>query len=152
MTATATPPTQGFTPEVHWGRVDGQLKPYSRDPDGNIVLLTWAPMPGSQKGFMECAIQEVCYAGTRGPGKTDALLMSFAQHIGKWGKDWRGIIFRRTYPELEDIIGKADKWFTEIFPEATYNKGKHFWEWPTGERLYFGHMRVPDRLQQVPRT
>ena len=143
MTAAATPPTQGFTPEVHWGRVDGQLKPYSRDPDGNIVLLTWAPMPGSQKGFMECAIQEVCYAGTRGPGKTDALLMSFAQHIGKWGKDWRGIIFRRTYPELEDIIGKADKWFTEIFPEATYNKGKHFWEWPTGERLYFGHMRVP---------
>jgi hypothetical protein len=143
MTATATQPTQSFTPEVHWGRVDGQLRPYSRDPDGNIVLLTWAPMPGSQKGFMECAIQEVCYAGTRGPGKTDALLMSFAQHIGKWGKDWRGIIFRRTYPELEDIIGKADKWFTEIFPEATYNKGKHFWEWPTGERLYFGHMRVP---------
>jgi hypothetical protein len=140
MTATATQP---FTPQVHWGRIDGQLKPYSRDPDGNIVLLTWAPMPGSQKGFLECSVQEVLYAGSRGPGKTDALLMSFAQHIGKWGKDWRGIIFRRTYPELEDIIGKADKWFSEIFPDATYNKGKHFWEWPGGERLYFGHIRVP---------
>jgi hypothetical protein len=143
MTATATPPTQGFTPEVHWGRFDGQLKPYSRDPEGNIVLLTWAPMPGSQTAFLECSVQEVLYCGSRGPGKTDALLMSFAQHIGKWGKDWRGIIFRRTYPELEDVIGKADKWFSEIFPDATYNKGKHFWEWPGGERLYFGHIRVP---------
>jgi len=130
-------------PKTLWGRIDGQIRPYVRDEEGRIHVLTWAPMPGSQKSFMECSVQEVCYAGTRGPGKTDALLMSFAQHIGKWGKDWRGIIFRRTYPELEDIIGKADKWFSEIFPEATYNKGKHFWEWPTGERLYFGHMRVP---------
>lgn len=140
MNATAE---QTFTPQVHWGRFDGQLKPYSRDPDGRIVLLTWAPMPGSQEAFLNCNVQEVLYAGSRGPGKTDALLMSFAQHIGKWGKDWRGIIFRRTYPELEDVIGKADKWFSEIFPEATYNKGKHFWEWPGGERLYFGHIRVP---------
>lgn len=130
-------------PKTMWGRIDGQIKPYVRDEQGKIHVLTWAAMPGSQEGFMQCSVQEVLYAGTRGPGKTDALLMSFAQHIGKWGKDWRGILFRRTYPELEDVIGKADKWFTEIFPEAAYNKGKHFWEWPEGERLYFAHMRVP---------
>ena len=145
MPATASPNefTSPSATSIQWGRVDGQLKPYVTDDTGHITILTWAAMPGSQEAFLNCPVQEVCYCGSRGPGKTDALLMSFAQHIGKWGKDWRGIIFRRTYPELEDIIGKADKWFTEIFPEATYNKGKHFWEWPTGERLYFGHIRVP---------
>ena len=76
---------------------------------------------------------------------TDALLMSFAQHIGKWGKEWSGIIFRRTFPELEDIRSKANKWFPLIFGDAAkYNKQDHMWRWDSGERLRFAHMMTPD--------
>lgn len=88
---------------------------------------------------------EVLYEGTRGPGKTDALLMDFAQEVGKgWGADWRGVLFRRTFPELSDVIAKSLRWFKLIWPRAEYNKADHTWTWPTGEQLLFRHMSKPE--------
>ena len=73
-------------------------------PQVNGVDVIWAPLPGSQEMFLSCPLFEVLFHGTRGPGKTDALLMAFAQHVGKGhGKAWRGIIFRQTYPQLADV-------------------------------------------------
>jgi hypothetical protein len=64
--------------------------------------------------------------------------MDFAQHVGQgWGAEWRGVIFRRTFPELSDIIVKTKKWFPQIWPGATYNHTDHYWRWPTGETLLF---------------
>jgi hypothetical protein len=66
---------------------------------------------------------EVLYEGTRGPGKTDALLMDFAQHVGKGlRREWRGILFRQTFPELSDVVNKSKKWFPRIWPKATFNE------------------------------
>ena len=45
--------------------------------------VAWKPHPGSQVRFLSCPVFECLYEGTRGPGKTDALLMSFAQFVGK---------------------------------------------------------------------
>lgn len=103
--------------------------------------VVWAPQAGSQVAFLECPMPEVLYHGTRGPGKTDALLMSFAQHVGKgYGAAWRGILFRQTYKQLEDVVAKSQKWFPQIFPEARFNRGSMRWEWPSGEVLLFRHM------------
>jgi hypothetical protein len=67
--------------------------------------------------------------------------MDFAQDVGKgWGADWRGVLFRRTFPELSDVIAKSQKWFSQIFPRASYNKADHTWTWPDGEQLLFRHM------------
>ncbi len=108
--------------------------------------VAWAPQEGSQTAFMSCPIFECLYHGTRGPGKTDALIMAFAQHVGRGhGAAWRGVIFRRTYPELGDVVAKTLKRFTRIFPEATFNRSKMIWEWPSGEALLLRHMmRVED--------
>ncbi|HKW13333.1 MAG TPA: terminase, partial [Candidatus Krumholzibacteria bacterium] len=76
------------------------------------------------------------YEGTRGPGKTDALLMDFARDIGRGlGVDWRGVLFRRTYLELGDVIEKSKKWFPRIFAGAQYNETEHFWRFRDGEAL-----------------
>lgn len=101
--------------------------------------VAWAPQAGSQVIFLTCPIFEVLYHSGRGAGKTDSLLMDFAQHVGKgFGVEWRGIIFRKTFPDLEDIINKSLKWFPLIFGEScTYNQTKHVWTWNTGEKLYF---------------
>lgn len=109
------------------------------------VRVVWAPQEGSQVDVLQCPMFEVLYHGTRGPGKTDALLMSFAQHVDKgYGASWRGIIFRRTYPELADVVAKSEKWFRQIFPEAKFNRAPRMaWEWPTGESLLFRHMLRP---------
>lgn len=103
--------------------------------------VVWAPQPGSQTAFLSCPIQEVLYHGTRGPGKTDALLMDFAQHVGKGhGAAWAGILFRQTYPQLADVQAKSEKWFRRMFPGAKFNQTKMQWTWPDGERLLLRHM------------
>lgn len=110
--------------------------------------VVWQPQPGSQAAFLSVPHQEifeVLYEGTRGPGKTDALLMDFAQHVGQgYGAAWKGVLFRRTYPELGDVISKSEKWFPLIWPKARFNKGGNFWEWPSGEKLLFRHFNTED--------
>ena len=102
------------------------------------------PQPGSQRAFLRSPVYETLYSGERGPGKTDTILMDFAQDVGVGhGHHWRGVIFRRTYPELEDIIEKARNWFSQFFPEAKYNAGKSWWRWPTGEVLMFRNFERP---------
>ncbi len=120
-----------------------ELPAQPRVVDGKPVV--WAPQEGSQSTFMACPIFEALYHGTRGPGKTDGLLMSFAQFIDEGhGTAWRGIIFRQTYPQLADVVAKSEKWFRQIFPRAKFNRSDMWWEWPGGEMLLFRHMARPE--------
>ena len=113
-------------------------------PGGRKLRVVWSPQPGSQVTFMQCPLFEALLHGSRGSGKTDVLLMSFAQHVGRGhGDAWRGVIFRKTYPELADIVAKSERWFRLIFPEAQFNKASHAWTWPGGEVLMFRHMARP---------
>ncbi len=107
--------------------------------------VIWKAHPGSQTLFLQSPFFETLYHGTRGPGKTDALLWSFAQHVGKGhGPAWRGIIFRQSYPQLADVQAKSEKWFRQVFPGAKFNRTRMMWEWPTGEALMFRHMQRAD--------
>lgn len=104
----------------------------------------WVPQPGSQELFLSCPFWEVLYEGTRGPGKTDALLMDYAQDVGKgYGQAWRGILFREEATQLQDVIAKSLKWFPRIFPDARFiGGGEAKWRFAGGEELLFRHMRV----------
>ncbi len=107
--------------------------------------VVWAAQPGSQAAFLSCPVSEVLYEGTRGAAKTDALIMSFAQHCGiGYSYNWRGILFRETFPQLADVVAKTKKWFFRIFPGIKFNASDYVWTWPTGEQLFLRHMRVPD--------
>lgn len=115
---------------------DDELRAYHKDDLETPAV--WAPQDGSQLAFLACPVDECLLEGNRGGGKTDVLLMDFIQHVGQGlGKDWSGILFRQTFPELEDVIKKADIWFPQFFPSAKYNKGKHVWTFPEGEMLKF---------------
>ena len=111
---------------------------------GNVERV-WSPQAGSQELFLSCPIFECLYEGTRGPGKTDALLMDYLQHVGTGlGPDWRGILFRRSHPELADVIAKSQKWFKRIFPGAEFNKVEKTWTFPDGEQLLLRHIQTVD--------
>lgn len=131
--------------DVTWKEVEGVLSPFMGDDP-----ITWAPMPGSQVAFLSCPVFECLYEGTRGPGKTDALLMDFGQFVGKgWGSEWRGVLFRQTYPQLADVIEKTKKWFPQVFGNRVhYNEGKTQWTWNTGESLRLRFMRTTDDYYQ----
>jgi hypothetical protein len=110
----------------------------------NNKNVIWMPQVGSQERFMESPYLEALYHGTRGPGKTDGLLWSFAQHVNRGhGIAWRGVIFRQTYPQLADVVAKSEKWFRQAYPLAKFNRSAMRWEWPTGEVLMLRHMMRP---------
>lgn len=101
----------------------------------------WRPNPGPQEALLSCPAYEVFYGGARGGGKTDSLLMDYAQHVGVgWGFDWKGIIFRKTYKQLDEIISRSKKYFRQIFPDAEWKEGKYKWVFKTGEELKFRHL------------
>ena len=124
---------------------DKELIPYYLDWATNtFTKALWAPQRGSQCAFLNVPtnhVFEVLYEGTRGPGKTDSLLMDFVQYVGRgWGAEWRGILFRQTFPQLTDLIQKTQKWFPQFFPKAKYNKSSHTWTFPDGEQLILSYM------------
>lgn len=101
-------------------------------------LIGWEPCSFEQDLFLSSPIFETLFEGTRGPGKTDSLLMDFAQDVGKgYGAAWRGILFRRESKDLDDIIAKSTKWFSKLFPKARLmgGVGRQRWVWPDGEQL-----------------
>lgn len=112
--------------------------------DGQRVI--WMPQEGSQVSFMTCPFFEVLLHGPRGTGKTDVLLMDFAQHCERGlGASWRGIIFRQTYPQLADIVAKTRKWFPKIYGKRVQFNGTFMsWTWESGEVLLLRHMRRAD--------
>lgn len=107
--------------------------------------IVWMPQPGSQSAFITCPYWEVLYEGTRGPGKTDALIMDFVQYVGKgYGAAYRGILFRESYPQLADVISRTKKYYKRLFPGAIFNSTQTKWIFPDGEELLFRQMRNPD--------
>jgi len=126
---------------VEWRETDEGLKPFNLDDSAKEII--WCPQPGSQEAFLSCPVFECLYEGTRGPGKTDALLMDFVQHVGQgFGSDWRGIIFRQTYKQLNDIVDKSKKWFGRIFGDTKkmFNSTDMQWTFPSGEVLLLRYM------------
>ncbi len=115
--------------------------------DARVATLdkvVWSPLEGSQELFLTCPLYEVLYEGTRGNGKTDALIVDFLQHVGLgYGDQWRGILFRQTYKQLEDVIIKSQRLIRQAFPSAQYNKTEHTWTFATGEQLLLRHMKDP---------
>lgn len=111
--------------------------------------VVWAPFPGSQRKFMTCPAWECLLHGNRGGGKTDVLLMDYAQGVGRgYGEDYRGLLLREATTELGDVIAKSKKWFTKMFPGAKYNKSRKIWEFPGGETLWLNYARVEDDYEQ----
>lgn len=107
----------------------------------------WAPQAGSQQLFLEAPWDELLYHGTRGPGKSLALLMGFAQHVGRgFGEHWRGVIFREQSVELPDLVAKSKMWFRDLFPDARFIGGneQRKWVFAGGEELAFRHIKNID--------
>jgi hypothetical protein len=107
-------------------------------------VRAWIAQAGSQVLFLSCPVFECLYEGTRGPGKTDALLADFCQHVGKgWGAAWRGVLFRATYRQLGDVVAKSKDWFKLWHPGAKFNESEYVWTFPDGEQLLLRHMATP---------
>ena len=104
----------------------------------------WKPQP-KQAAFLSRGEYECLYGGAAGGGKSDALLMEALRqvHIGHY----RAILFRKTFPQLQELIDRSQTLYPLAFPQARYNDAKRVWLFPSGAKLFFGSMQHPsDRL------
>lgn len=98
----------------------------------------WRANRGGQWAFLACPYWECLAHGDRGGGKTTGLLVSYLSHVGKgFGRDWRGVIFKLTYPQLKDVIDISKAFIPKAYPDAKFNKVDHEWTFEAGENLLF---------------
>lgn len=93
----------------------------------------WAPNRGPQTAFLACGHREVLYGGAAGGGKSDGLLIAAA--IYSDCSDCNAVIFRRSYPELRNLIRRS----LELYPSigGVYNRSQHEWRFPSGAAVIF---------------
>lgn len=102
------------------------------------TVVAWRPHPGPQSLLLACPLKDVLYGGARGGGKSAALLMDFAAHAQRHGKHAHGIMFRRSYPEFEELEKQAKDFYAPL--------GWHFrerdrkWVAPNGADLVLRYL------------
>lgn len=100
--------------------------------------VIWTPQP-RQSEFMSRPEYECLYGGAAGGGKSDALLCEGLRQIDI--PNYRGILFRRTYPELEGLISRSHELYKTAYPKARYNTSEKRWTFPSGAKIFFGYMQ-----------
>lgn len=110
----------------------------------------WKPNSKPQFEFLSLpdTIFEAFYGGAVGGGKSEALL--FYPIARRWHEDpnFKGIIFRRTFTELENsLIPRTLGSDNQLDPKVNYrdfggvyNETKHQWKFPSGARIFFGYL------------
>ena len=117
-------------------------------------LIVWQPSP-RQATFLASSDDEVLYGGAAGGGKSDALLIdALGLHQGAIEKrKYQAILFRRTYPDLKDLIDRSLELYPEIVPGTKYDKQAHVWTFPAGARVELGSMQYDsDRFKHRGRA
>lgn len=56
---------------------------------------------------------------------------------------YRGILFRKTYPQLSELEDRSRDLYARAIPGAEFSAAAHAWTFPGGAKIYFGSMQHP---------
>ena len=107
----------------------------------------WRPHKGAQEAFCQRAEFEALYGGAAGPGKTDCLVALASRLVDRPG--YRAILFRRTFPRLQEIMDRCWEHYPTIGGE--WKATERRWYFPGGDAsgsvkpfVQLGHMQHED--------
>ena len=93
---------------------------------------------GPQEDFLAAGETDVLYGGAAGGGKSYAMLIDplrFAHRAAH-----RGLILRRSMPELRELIDKSRELYPKAFPGCKYKEVEKLWNFPSGAKVEFGFL------------
>lgn len=109
----------------------------------------WIPQAGGQLAAFEADwVDILAYAGERGGGKSAFQVGYQEDGALRFGKAHRGIMTRKTMPELEQLQLEAMKVFSasgasyRTQPSATYPVS-NCWYWPSGAQVRMRYLEAP---------
>ena len=115
-----------------------------------MANTVWQAQP-KQTAFLRRAEDEVFYGGAAGGGKSDALVIEALRQIKI--PHYKGLILRKTFPELSELIEKSMRYYPQAFPRARFNEQKHTWTFPSGAKIQFGDLQhTKDKLKYQGRA
>jgi len=100
-------------------------------------MRVWNAHSGPQAKFCGKGEYEVLYGGAAGGGKTDCLLICATRNAKNPSS--RSLILRRTFPQLQEIIDRAWRYYPHLGGE--YRATEHRWHFPSGATVQIGHMQ-----------
>ena len=105
------------------------------DPNIDNQDVLWTPQPGPQTMAFESEADELFYGGAAGGGKTDLMLGLVLSQLSPHQK---AIIFRRSYPELKDIITRGLEILEGTGAKFVAGNAMRFDNLPNGKSLELG--------------
>lgn len=96
--------------------------------------LVYRPQP-KQESWHECPAYEAGFGGAKFGGKSLGLMMEATRYT--WHPRYRGVLFRRTYPRLTELMDRAFEWYPGL--GAKWNGDTHTWTFPSGAKILFRH-------------
>lgn len=93
---------------------------------------------GPQRALVKCPIAEIFFGGARGGGKSFGLYLKFIQQQEIWGAASKGVFFRKTYKELENLVEKGKQLLIPL--GGDWLEGKYTFIMPNGSTLKLRHL------------
>jgi hypothetical protein len=107
--------------------------------------VIWTPQP-KQAFMLSRGEDEGFYGGAAGGGKSDYLVIEALRQVNI--PHYRGLILRKTVPELEQLIERANSYYTKVSPKVKFNETKHTFTFPSGAKIQFGSLfRTADKFK-----
>jgi hypothetical protein len=104
----------------------------------NQTRIAWSPQKGPQQAFIACPVFQILFGGSRGGGKSDAILGEWISHADLYGADASGLIIRRERTQLIDLIERSKIIYSNL--GWRYEDVHKLWRSPNGARLRFAYL------------
>src|SRR5579871_4950327 len=109
---------------------------------GDDFEIVARPFPGGQTILLAAAlVDEIMFGGARGSAKSQGLLLEWLKHQEQYQEKAKGLMFRRKYTDIQDLIGRAQTLFAPFGAKWTNSSDKTTtFVFPNGATLRFSHM------------